>query len=215
MSGPTTMSSKSTSISGMARRPIVGSRRPNDSPGVSSRITRNPPMPSSLPCSSKTRAKIRCRRDTVPPVIQCLIPLITYSSPRRSARVVIIDAELPAPGSVIQIAGLSPLSTRSAASFFWSSVPYAMTAEIAPMLHSTAIRPVTPQTFAISSTTSTASRNDRPGPPNSVGTVMPVKPASRRASTLAHGYSWASSTSAARGAITSVANSRALAWSFN
>ena len=77
------------------------------------------------------------------------------------------------------------------------------------MLHSTAIRPVTPQTFAISSTTSTASSSDRPGPPRVAGTVMPVNPASRRAATLSQGYSSLRSTSAARGAITSRANARA------
>ena len=124
---------------------------------------------------------------------------------------VISDAALPASGSVMQIAGLSPDSTRSAAILRCASVPYAMTAEIAPMLASTAMRPVTPHTLANSSTTSTASRNEWPGPPRSVGTVMPVKPASWSAATLSHGYSSVASTSAARGAITSVARARAFA----
>ena len=168
-------------------------------------------MPSSSPCSSNTRANTRWRRDTPPPVIQCFLPFRTYPSPRRSARVVIIEAALPAPGSVMQMAGLSPSSTRPAARRRWSSVPYAMIAEMAPMFASTAIRPVTPHCFAISSTTRTASRNEWPGPPNSAGTVMPVMPASRSASTFSHGYDSVRSTSAARGPTTSVATARALA----
>jgi hypothetical protein len=83
---------------------------------------------------------------------------MTYVSPRFWARVVISEAALPASGSVMQIAGLSPESTRPAASFFCASVPYFMIAPIAPMLASTTMRPVTPQAFAISSMTSTASR---------------------------------------------------------
>ena len=117
-----------------------------------------PPIPSSSPLSSKTRAKTRCSRETPPPVIQCFLPLMTKPLPRRSARVVISLAALPAPGSVMQIAGLSPDSTRSAASRFCVSLPYFMIAPIAPMLASTTMRPVMPQPFAISSMTSTASR---------------------------------------------------------
>jgi hypothetical protein len=41
----------------------------------------------------------------------------------RSARVVISLAADPAPGSVMHMAGLSPESTISAASFFCASVP--------------------------------------------------------------------------------------------
>ena len=41
----------------------------------------------------------------------------------RSARVVMPPASEPASGSVMQMAGLSPDSTMSAASFFWSSEP--------------------------------------------------------------------------------------------
>ena len=211
MSEPMCMSSNSTSVSGRPRSPMVGSRRPITSPGVSSRIARNPPMPSSSPCSSNTRANTRWSLDTPPPVIQCFLPFRTYRSPRRSARVVIIEAALPAPGSVMQMAGLSPSSTRPAARRLWSSEPYAMIAEMAPMLASTAIRPVTPHCFDISSTTRTASRNEQPGPPNSAGTVMPVMPASRSASTFSHGYDSVRSTSAARGPTTSVATARALA----
>src|SRR5215472_8758721 len=54
-----TMSSKIISVSGMPRNPMAGSRLPMMSPGVSSRIAINPPIPSSSPFASKTRAKIR------------------------------------------------------------------------------------------------------------------------------------------------------------
>ena len=46
------------------------------------------------------------------------------------------------------------------------------------MLVSTTMRAVTVQAFAISSITSTASRNERPWPPSAFGMVMPRKPAS-------------------------------------
>ena len=65
-------------------------------PFASSRTARKPPMPSSSPRSSNTRAKIRCSRDTPAPVIQCFLPLMTYVSPRLSARVVIASASEPA-----------------------------------------------------------------------------------------------------------------------
>ena len=77
----------------------------------------------------------------------------------------------PASGSVMQIAGLSPSSTSRAASCFCASLPYCITAEIAPMLVSTAMRPVTPQTRAISSMMTTASRKLPPAPPYSRGIV--------------------------------------------
>ena len=76
-SAPTSMSLKLMTVSGMPRSPMVGSRRPISSPGVSSRKARKAPIPSSLPSASKTRANTRCIRDTPPPVIQCLVPLTT------------------------------------------------------------------------------------------------------------------------------------------
>ena len=79
-------------------------------------------MPRGSP-SSYTRAKTRCSFETPPPVIQCLRPLRTYTSPRRSARVAISVAALPASGSVMQMAGLSPPRTRSAARRFCASEP--------------------------------------------------------------------------------------------
>ena len=171
-------------------------------------------MPSSRPASSKARAKIRCSRDTPAPVIQCLRPLSTKPpSRRRSARVRIALASLPASGSVMQMAGLSPPSTRAATRRRCASVPKAITAETAPMLLSTTMRAETVQALAISSTTSTASRKDRPWPPKSRGTVMPMNPASARARTTSQGYASSRSIPAARGAATDRAKSRARPWS--
>src|SRR5207302_2818438 len=84
---------------------------------------------SSDVCSSDL-AKIRCSRETPPPVIQCLCPLIMYLSPRFSARVVIAVVSEPASGSVMQIAGLSPERTSDAASFFCSSRSEEHTSEL-------------------------------------------------------------------------------------
>jgi hypothetical protein len=75
-----------------------------------------------------------------------------------------VAAEL-APGSVMQIAGLSPPSTNSAARRFCASLPDCMTAEIAPMFASMAMRPVPPQARAISSMMIAASRKLPPAPP--------------------------------------------------
>ena len=80
MSSATSRSSKSTSVSGMPRTPIAGSRLPIVSPlGAplsGSRTTMNPAMPCSFP-SRYMRANTRCRRDTPPPVIQCFFPFST------------------------------------------------------------------------------------------------------------------------------------------
>ena len=67
-------------------------------------------------------------------------------------------AALPASGSVMQMAGLSPARTSAAARCFCVSVPYFMMAPMAPMFASTTMRAVTPHTLAICSTTRTASR---------------------------------------------------------
>ena len=96
-------------------------------------------------------------------------------------------AALPAPGSVMQIAGLSPARTSSAASRFCVSEPYRMIAPMAPRLASTTIRAVAPQDRATASMTRTASRQVRPRPPCSFGMVIPMNPAAVNASTLARG----------------------------
>ena len=80
-------------------------------------------MPRSRPASSMARAKIRCRRETPAPVIQCFVPSITHSPPRCTARVRIAVASDPASGSVMQMAGLSPARTSFAAHAFCASVP--------------------------------------------------------------------------------------------
>ena len=126
MSAGTSNSSKASSPSGIPRSPMVGSRRTTRRPGVpaSPRTARKPPIPSSRPSSSKARAKTRCNRDTPAPVIQCLRPLSTKApSRRRSARVRMAAASLPASGSVMQMAGLSPASTSPAAKRRCASVP--------------------------------------------------------------------------------------------
>src|SRR3954467_13041922 len=115
----------------------------------------------------------------------------------------------------MQIAGLSPVSTSAAASFFCSSLPYAITVEIAPMLVSTTMRAVTVQHFAISSMTKTASRKERPCPPYSIGIVIPTNLPSVSAFGMSQGYSSEASISAARGPTTVRANSRARACSAN
>src|SRR6266480_5105037 len=84
-----------------------------------------------------------------------------------------------------------------------------MTTEMAPMLASTTIRPLTPQTCATSSTTRHASRKPRPGPPYAFGMVIPKNPASFSAFTFSQGYCSDRSTSAAPGAMVSRAIARA------
>src|SRR3954471_23243851 len=76
------------------------------------------------------------------------------------------------------------------------------------MLVSTTMRDVTVQHFAISSITTTASRNERPCPPRLSGMVMPTNLASVSALTMSHGYCSLASISAARGCTTVRANAR-------
>ena len=79
------------------------------------------------------------------------------------------------------------------------------------MLASTTILADTPHALAISSITNTTSKYDIPGPPYSSGTVIPMKPCLVKSSTFSHGYCSERSISAARGAISFFANSRAVA----
>ena len=89
-----------------------------------------------------------------------------------------------------------------------------MTALIAPMLVSTAMRPVTAQAADKASIASTASSQLLPWPPYCVGMVMPKSLASFRSSTLSQGYCSLRSTSAARLVTGPAASSRARACSF-
>src|SRR6516162_934383 len=98
----------------------------------------------------------------------------------------------------MQIAGLSPANTRSAARRRCASVPYAMTVEMAPMLASTTMRAETVHERAISSMTNTVSRKLRPWPPYSSGIVIPMKRSALSASTTSQGYSRDWSISAPR-----------------
>ena len=88
-----------------------------------------------------------------------------------------------------------------------------MTALIAPMLVSTAMRPVTEQAADSASMTSTASSQFLPWPPYCCGMVMPKSLASFRSSTLSQGYCSVRSTSAARLATGPAASSRTRACS--
>ena len=89
-----------------------------------------------------------------------------------------------------------------------------MTALMAPMLVSTAMRPVTAQAAESASIASTASSQPLPWPPYCVGIVMPISLASFSSSTLSQGYCSVRSTSAARLATGPEASSRARACSF-
>mmetsp|Transcript_20867 Transcript_20867/g.26403 ORF Transcript_20867/g.26403 Transcript_20867/m.26403 type:complete len:218 (-) Transcript_20867:359-1012(-) len=131
--GSKIMSTKLNSASGIPLSPIVSSTRSTEKPFKcvlrflnipSSLTTIKPPIPSSLPLLSNTRAKINCNFDTPPPEIHIFFPFNLYlPSSISSALVSISLAAEPALGSVIHIAGLSPLSSSCEANFFCSCVP--------------------------------------------------------------------------------------------
>src|SRR4051812_26093491 len=94
-------------------------------------------------------------------------PLMTYSSPRLTARVRIEDTSEPAPGSVRQNEASFGDSMRSPKnSFLTSSEPAIVTgADARPLAPSDVWMPEQPQES--SSSISAPSRCDRPGPPYS------------------------------------------------
>ncbi len=84
---------------GWAFHPIFFSFGPNDSPG-SSRSTRNAEIPRGP--SPPVRASTMYRCDAPAPEMNCFVPVSTYASPSRTARVRSAAASEPAPGSVRQ-----------------------------------------------------------------------------------------------------------------
>ena len=66
-----------------------------------SRSTRKQVTPPSAPFSGSVTAKTMQKSASLPPVMKVFSPVITHSSPSRTALVRIARASEPAPGSVI------------------------------------------------------------------------------------------------------------------
>jgi hypothetical protein len=66
-----------------------------------SRSTRKHVMPPSEPFSGSVTANTITKSASLPPVMKIFSPLMIQSSPSRTARVLMLRASEPAPGSVI------------------------------------------------------------------------------------------------------------------
>src|ERR1700688_4244800 len=145
----------------------------------------------------------------IPPAVnQILLPVMTSSSPWRSARVSIPAGSLPAPGSLSAYApSFAPLASSGSSRAFCSSVP-AIISGPPPSPCTTRIRALVAQTLATSSM-ATLSVNALPErPPYSGGKGSAKRSCVRKTSTTSHGNSPVRSISAARGAMRSRAISR-------
>ena len=89
-----------------------------------SRSTRKQVTPPSAPLSGSVTAKTMTKSASLPPVMNVFSPLITQSPPSLTARVLMLRASEPAPGSVIaKQLRRSPLMVGMRYCCFCSSVP--------------------------------------------------------------------------------------------
>ena len=176
-SAGTRQSWKITSLVSLARMPSLFSFLPADRPGVP-RSTTNAEMPCR-PCARSVTAITTSVPPIVPCVMNCLLPLMTQSSPSRRAVVRIAAASLPALG-LGQAPGAERLALAPAATRY--SLLLRLAAE-----HRTDARAHSPlcaatdsaidgSTRASSSMQMQYSTADMPAPPYASGTWMPISP---------------------------------------
>jgi hypothetical protein len=136
-------------------------------------------------------------------VIQFLVPLMTHSSPSRTAVVFMPAGSDPASGSDSAKAGdHSPVAQRGSMRSLSSSLPYSWMGSV-PSSWTIRISAHAASTLAISSTAMFSINVPVPVPPYSVGNGRPRMSCSASSLRTSHGYSAFSSISAERGAIRS------------
>jgi hypothetical protein len=136
-------------------------------------------------------------------VIQLFWPLITHSSPSRTAVVRIAAGSEPASGSLSAKAGeSSPEAQPGRKRCFCSSLPNSTIGSV-PSSWTIRIRALEAQTLAISSTPICSIRVPVPVPPYSSAKGRPRMSCSASSRRTSQGYSDSRSISAARGAIRS------------
>ena len=144
-------------------------------------------------------------------VMNIFEPFRTYSSPRRSAVVLMRAASEPASGSLSANEHRIGSSRRGGShSRFCSSEP-AISTGPAPSVFATIETAIPEQPQESSSPMSMPSKPGRPGPPYSSGMWTFISPSSCAFWTRSAGWVWCSSYSAAFGRISLSANSRASA----
>jgi hypothetical protein len=104
-----------------------------------------------LPASLSVTANTMARSAVLPEVMNCFTPLITYWSPRRSARVVMAEASEPVCGSVRQNAPrVVPWASGFRNATFCAAVPKPFRMPAARLVTETMVE-VAPSPAAISS----------------------------------------------------------------
>ena len=154
--------------------------------------------------------KIRAKSAVEPEEINCLEPFTIYRLPRSSALVRRLDASEPACGSVRQKQPrISPRAAGRRNLSFCSFDPNWLIGPQTTEFCNPTRRPQAPSAAEISSITSASETLSAPIPPHSSEIVIPKKPSSPSFTAMSVGNSAVLSISAARGAISLCANSRA------
>jgi hypothetical protein len=190
-------------------RPIFGISRPTVRPGPRSAtkaLTPRDPGPSVRANSMNSSAK-------PPLVIHCLLPRARYvPSSWRSATVRRAAVSDPMSGSVSAYDPKRRPAARSGSQrSCCSRVPNFMIGTVASPFWAATAAEVPASAAASSSTMSAREVASRPAPPRSSGTVTPRKPRSPMRDSTSSGTWWRAFQSAACGAISSRAKSRARA----
>ena len=137
-------------------------------------------------------------------MIQFFVPVMTHSSPSRTARVIIPPGSDPASGSDSANAGdHSPLAQRGRKRCLSSSEPNRRIGSV-PSSWIIRISALEAHARAISSTARLSISVPVPVPPYSSGNGRPSRSCSANSLRMSHGYSALASISAARGATRSV-----------
>src|SRR5229473_6768558 len=175
--------------------------------GLFSRSSTNAEMPLWL-ASGSVWANTTSVPAMLPPVMNCLVPLRTYSLPWRLARVFIAAASEPLPVSESAYAATCSPDARGGQSRFFCSSEPATRIGYDPSAWTARISDEVAQALAISSMPMQMVTLEPEMPPYSSGKGMPRMPFSAKSLSMSFGYSAFSSISAARGATLSCTSSR-------
>ena len=165
------------------------------------------------PVSESVRANRRKVEAWLPFVHHCFVPLIRQPSPSGDAVVRSEPASEPEPGSVSANAPIaSPRASGGTNRSRCSSVPNATIGRVAALVCTATVTPTPASARESSSSTRTYETKSAPAPPSSSGTQTPIRPSSPSFAKSSRGKRCSRSQSAACGAISVSATSRASAW---
>ena len=176
-------------------------------PSTKAEIPRAPGVPGSV------RAKSSRVSEKLAFVIHCFWPEITHSSASRVAAQRRFDASEPTSGSERAKAPMvSPLASRGTNRDFCSSVPQARIGSVVALVCTATVTPTPASARDSCSSTRMYERKSAPAPPYSSGTQTPINPTCASLAKTSCGKRCSRSQSAACGAISASATSRASAW---